>query len=238
MSNWIIFYVTLLSWEFLLKWYNFFWNFCWNRDFLLCTTISIGINSQFSFPLCKGVGNFGKVGVGYFTFDSSTLVEVTHILTTCPYFDNLKFDRWSSSVRESGLTASSPVSDVSAPTCTTGVWLHLRPVSMAQKNKPPTMSSSNDRSVDLLMDGTAWRFRIMRQSNGCSTPAPRSTAASWEISICPLTSWCKSSHQFSDFYSRSTGTKLAYQITLTEWLKSPNIRYHCNYDSNVFTALT
>jgi len=30
MSNWIIFYSTLLNWEFLLKWYNFFWNFCWN----------------------------------------------------------------------------------------------------------------------------------------------------------------------------------------------------------------
>jgi len=27
-SNWIIFYITLLCWEFLLKWYNFFWNFC------------------------------------------------------------------------------------------------------------------------------------------------------------------------------------------------------------------
>ena len=31
MSNWIIFYITLLHSEFLLKWYNFFWNFCWNR---------------------------------------------------------------------------------------------------------------------------------------------------------------------------------------------------------------
>ena len=30
-SNWTIFYVTLLSWEFLLKWYNFLWNFCWDR---------------------------------------------------------------------------------------------------------------------------------------------------------------------------------------------------------------
>jgi len=26
---------------YLLKWYNFFWNFCWNREFLLCTMISI-----------------------------------------------------------------------------------------------------------------------------------------------------------------------------------------------------
>jgi len=27
MSNWIIIYITLLSWEFLLKWCNFFWSF-------------------------------------------------------------------------------------------------------------------------------------------------------------------------------------------------------------------
>jgi len=47
------FYITLLSWEFLLKWCNFFWNICWNRDFLLCTTISIYFNnSQISFLLC------------------------------------------------------------------------------------------------------------------------------------------------------------------------------------------
>jgi len=40
-SHWIIFYITLLSWEFLWKWYNFLWIFCWNREFLLCTTISL-----------------------------------------------------------------------------------------------------------------------------------------------------------------------------------------------------
>jgi len=34
------FCITLLSWEFLLNRYNFLWNFCWNREFLLCTTIS------------------------------------------------------------------------------------------------------------------------------------------------------------------------------------------------------
>jgi len=33
-------YITLLSWEALLKWYNFFWNFCWNREFFLRTKIS------------------------------------------------------------------------------------------------------------------------------------------------------------------------------------------------------
>jgi len=40
-SNWIIFNITFLSRDFLLKWCNFIWNFYWNREFLLCTTISI-----------------------------------------------------------------------------------------------------------------------------------------------------------------------------------------------------
>jgi len=82
-SNWIIFYIILLNWESLLKWYNLFWNFCWNRDFLLWTTISIDFNNQISFPLIRsrnfwkvGVGNFGKVGVGvgYFISDSANLI--------------------------------------------------------------------------------------------------------------------------------------------------------------------
>jgi len=34
------FEITLLSWEFLLSRYNFLWNFCSNREFLLCDTIS------------------------------------------------------------------------------------------------------------------------------------------------------------------------------------------------------
>jgi len=46
------FWITLLNWEFLLKLYSLFRNFCWNRDFLQCTTISIDFNSQISFPLC------------------------------------------------------------------------------------------------------------------------------------------------------------------------------------------
>ena len=37
--------------------------------------------------------------------------------------------------------------------------------------------SSNVQSIGLLMDCTAWPFWRMRQSNGCSTPAPRSSAA-------------------------------------------------------------
>ena len=49
MSNCIIFYIALLNWKFLLEWYNFFWNVCWNRDILLCTTIPTDFNSQIDF---------------------------------------------------------------------------------------------------------------------------------------------------------------------------------------------
>jgi len=73
-----------------------------------------------------------------------------------------------------GLTASAPVSDVSASACTNGVWPPLRPVSAAQKSKPSTMSSSNVQSIDLPMDCAVWPFWTMRQSNVCSTAAPRS----------------------------------------------------------------
>jgi len=43
----------------------------------------------------------------------------------------------------SGLTASAPVSDLSASACTNRVWPPLRPVCVAQKNKPSTMLSSS-----------------------------------------------------------------------------------------------
>ena len=83
----------------------------------------------------------------------------------------------------SGSTAFVPVSDLSAPACTNRVWpwLPLQPVNVAQKNKPSTMSSSNVQSIDLPMDCTAWRFWMMRQPNGCSTPVPRSSAAKWMV---------------------------------------------------------
>jgi len=82
----------------------------------------------------------------------------------------------SQNVLGSGLTASAPVLDVSAPACTNGVWPPLQPVSVAQ-DKPSAMLSSNVQSVDFPMDCMAWRFWMMRQTNGCSTPAPRSSAA-------------------------------------------------------------
>jgi len=75
------------------------------------------------------------------------------------------------SLGPAGLTASAPVSDVSAPACTNGLSPSLRPVSVAQKNKQSTMFSSNVQCIDLPMDCMAWRFWTMRQSKGCSTPA-------------------------------------------------------------------
>jgi len=39
--------ITLLNGEFLLKWHSFFWNFCWKRDFMLCTTISTDFKATF-----------------------------------------------------------------------------------------------------------------------------------------------------------------------------------------------
>jgi len=75
------------------------------------------------------------------------------------------------------ITASAPVLDVSAPAYTNGVCTLLRPVSVVQKNKPPTMLSSNVPSIDLCMDCTVWRFCMRRQSIGCSTPDEWSSAA-------------------------------------------------------------
>ena len=75
----------------------------------------------------------------------------------------------------SSLTASAPVTDGSAPACTNKVWPPLRSESV--KNKPSTMLSSNVQSIDLHMDCMVWRCWTMWQSNGCSTPVPRSSAA-------------------------------------------------------------
>ena len=52
----------------------------------------------------------------------------------------------------------------------------LRPVSVAPMNKPSTTLSSNVQSTDLI-DCTAWRFWTMKQPNGCSTLARKSSGA-------------------------------------------------------------
>jgi len=83
-----------------------------------------------------------------------------------------------SSLKEagSGVSASVPVSDVSAPACTNEVWPPQRPVRVAQKKEPSTMFFSNVQSIDRLTDYTAWRFWTMKQPNVCSTSATRSSA--------------------------------------------------------------
>jgi len=68
----------------------------------------------------------------------------------------------------SGLTASAPVSDVSAPACTNGVWPPLQPVSVAQKTKLLTMLFSNVQSIDPPRttrpdDSGRWDNRIAAQ---------------------------------------------------------------------------
>ena len=64
-------------------------------------------------------------------------------------------ERPSQEQRGSDLTASAQVSNVSTPVCTNGAWPPLRPVSVAQKNKPSTLSSSSVQPIDLLVDCTA-----------------------------------------------------------------------------------
>jgi len=70
----------------------------------------------------------------------------------------------------------------SAPACTNGVGPPLQPVSVVQKNKPSTMLSSNVQSIDLPVNCMAWWFWMMRQSNGCSTPALRPSVAKQVVS--------------------------------------------------------
>ena len=68
MSSWIIFYITLLNWEFLLKWYNFFWTFA-ETEISCCPPrfpliLIVKVHSLYAKESESGVGNFGKVGVG------------------------------------------------------------------------------------------------------------------------------------------------------------------------------
>ena len=57
----------------------------------------------------------------------------------------------------SGSTASAPVSDISAPACTNGVWPPLRSVSVAHKNKRrPCHPPMSNPSTPLSPPWTAW----------------------------------------------------------------------------------
>jgi len=56
------------------------------------------------------------------------------------------------------------------------------------------MLSSNLQSIDLTTECTAWRFWTMRQPNGCSTPAPKSSVAKVkeELAQKKKKKWCDS----------------------------------------------
>jgi len=77
------------------------------------------------------------------------------------------------------LTASAPVSDISAPACTNETSPPLRPVTVAQRNRPLTMLSLTVQSINLPMERIVETVRTRKQSNGCSTPASRSSAT-WQ----------------------------------------------------------
>ena len=96
MSNWVIFYITHLIWEFLFKWYNFFWNFVETEVSCCAPRFPLILTAKFHSLYVKesepgvGVGNkkrsrsqkFWNVGVRYFTSDSTTLVEQSHAENT------------------------------------------------------------------------------------------------------------------------------------------------------------
>jgi len=61
------------------------------------------------------------------------------------------------------------------PACTNGVWPPLLPVWRRRTNRQPCCPPMSNQSTPT--DCMAWRFWTMKQSNGCSTPSPRFSAA-------------------------------------------------------------
>ena len=113
------------------------------------------------------------------------------------------------------LTTSAPVADVSAPACTNGAW----PVSVAQKNKPLTMLSSNVQSIDLCM---AWRLWTMRQLNGWSAPAPRSSVAKQWFQLGMRKQWKCEVRKFYRFHIGYLTWKLTWRkcfVHFRMWIK-------------------
>jgi len=70
--------------------------------------------------------------------------DLSFAIAVCTNFYSLS-DQLSTALqcRDITATASAPVLDASASACTNGVWPPLRPVSVAQKNKPSIILSSN-----------------------------------------------------------------------------------------------
>jgi len=60
---------------------------------------------------------------------------------------------------------------------TNGIWPLLHLGSVTWKNRPPTMLSFTVQFTDLSVECMVWCFWMTRELNGCSTPAPRCSAA-------------------------------------------------------------
>jgi len=70
------------------------------------------------------------------------------------------------------------VFDITAsPAYTNGLWSSLRLECVAKKYRPSPMLSFIVQSIAFFTACMAWRLWITKQSNGCSTPASRSSAA-------------------------------------------------------------
>jgi len=91
--------------------------------------------------------------------------------------NNRTFIRWLTHPEQKFLAAQLWVQINRLRTGVGRFWPLLRFASVTQQIKPLTMLSSNVQSINLPMDCPAWRFSMMRQSIGCSTPALRSSAA-------------------------------------------------------------
>jgi len=78
--------------------------------------------------------------------------------------------------RGSDITAAATLAEVTTPPYTNGVCPLLRHVSAAQSNRLLTLFFLTFQSIDLSVESMFCPFWMTRQSNGFSTPAPRSSA--------------------------------------------------------------
>ena len=108
------------------------------------------------------------------------------------------------------LTASEPVSGVSTPACTNGVWPALRPVSVAQQNKPSTILSSSVQPTNLLMDCTyglavldhetiEWLLNTCPEIS-CGQAVDRTTGSKEEESIHIIFCWSPLKSGWDDYF--------------------------------------
>jgi len=140
-----------------------------NRDIHLCPP-----HNNSSVYLTKHVRRTGRITNGMRS--GRTTLQDTALSSPTPAPTP---SEWPSQEQSgSGLTASALLSDVSAPACTNGVWLPLRPVSVASKNKPSISLSSNVQSTYGRPPHGLHGLTVLDDeiSNGCSTLAPRSSA--------------------------------------------------------------